>query len=433
MSLPVLSIVAFAIAIIVSCVSQINVGFLAIAFAYIVGVLFGGMKVSEVAGGFPAGLFVTLVSVTLFFSQANVNGTLNKLTKSSVKLARGNLGMIPVIFFFLAAGLASIGAGNIATTALLAPVAMMVAGRMGISAFLMTICVCCGANAGALSPVAPTGVIANQQLARIGITGQEWPTFFNNFIAEGFVGLAGYFLLGGYKLFSKQPAAAPTDLNDSLLADEGPYNWHQKLTLGLIAALLLSVSVLGNAKLKAFLGVTFDFDVAMAAIIAAVIITILGASDEEKAVKGMPWNVILMVCGVTILISILEKKGGMDLFSSLLARFSTQTSVTGVMGFVTGIISVYSSSSGVVLPAFLPTIPKLIKDLGGGDPMAIASSINVGAHLVDVSPLSTLGALCIANAAATEDRKALFNKLMIWGLSMSVVGAIVCWVFFGLL
>ena len=45
MSLPVLSIVAFAIAIIVSCVSQINVGFLSIAFAFIIGVLFllGGL------------------------------------------------------------------------------------------------------------------------------------------------------------------------------------------------------------------------------------------------------------------------------------------------------------------------------------------------------------------------------------------------------
>src|SRR5438094_6136546 len=124
---------------------------------------------------------------------------------------------------------------------------------------------------------------------------------------------------------------------------------------------------------------------------------------------------------------------GMDLFTTILARFSTQTSVTGVMGFVTGLISVYSSSSGVVLPAFLPTIPGLIQKIGGGDPMAIASSVNVGAHLVDVSPLSTLGALCIANAAVSEDRKALFNKLMIWGLSMSVVGALVCWVFFGLL
>jgi Na+/H+ antiporter NhaD/arsenite permease-like protein len=341
--------------------------------------------------------------------------------------------VIPVIFFFLAAGLASIGAGNIATTALLAPVAMMVAGNMGISAFLMTICVCCGANSGALSWVAPTGVIANQLLARIGITGQEWPTFFNNFIAEGFVGLTGYFLLGGYRLFSRKATHRAVRMDDSMLRDEGPFTWNQKLTLALMGALLVSVSVFGNAKLKAALGITFDFDVSMAAIIAASIMTLCRAADEEAAVKSMPWNVIVMVCGVTVLISILEKKGGMDLFTTILARFSTQTSVTGVMGFVTGLISVYSSSSGVVLPAFLPTIPGLIQKIGGGNPMAIASSVNVGAHLVDVSPLSTLGALCIANAAASEDRKALFNKLMIWGLSMSVIGALVCWVFFGLL
>jgi Na+/H+ antiporter NhaD/arsenite permease-like protein len=337
-----------------------------------------------------------------------------------VKLARGNIGMIPVIFFFLAAGLASIGAGNIATTALLAPVAMMVAGNLGISAFLMTVCVCCGANAGALSPFAPTGVIANGLLGRIGITGREWPVFFNNFVAEGFVGLSGYFLLGGYKLFGRHAAKRVVALDEALVGDEGPFMWNQKLTLGLMAALVFSVAY-------------FKIDVGMAAIIAAVIMTLCRAADEERAVKAMPWNVILMVCGVTVLISILEKKGGMELFTSLLARFSTATSVTGVMGFVTGLISVYSSSSGVVLPAFMPTIPGLIQKIGGGDPMAIASSVNVGAHLVDVSPLSTLGALCIANAAASVDRKSLFNKLMIWGLSMSVVGALVCWVFFGLL
>jgi di/tricarboxylate transporter len=189
MSLPVLSIVAFAVAIIISCVSEMNVGFLSIAFAFIVGVSFGGMKFADVAAGFPVTLFLILVSVTLFFSQANVNGTLDKIAKLSVKLARGNLGMIPVIFFFLAVALASVGAGNIATTALLAPVAMTVAGNMGISAFLMTVCVCCGANAGALSPFAPTGIIANGLLARIGITNHGWPVFFNNFVAEGFVGL----------------------------------------------------------------------------------------------------------------------------------------------------------------------------------------------------------------------------------------------------
>jgi Na+/H+ antiporter NhaD/arsenite permease-like protein len=239
-------------------------------------------------------------------------------------------------------------------------------------------------------------------------------------VAEGFVGLAGYFLLGGYKLFSRHASQTAVRLDEALVETEGPFEWNQKLTLALIAAMMVSVAV-------------FKIDVGMAAITAAAIITLCRAADEEQAVKTMPWNVILMVCGVTVLISILEKKGGMDLFTSILARFSTQTSVTGVMGFVTGLISVYSSSSGVVLPAFMPTIPGLIREIGGGNPMDIASSVNVGAHLVDVSPLSTLGALCIANAAVSEDRKSLFNKLMIWGLSMSVIGALVCWVFFGLL
>jgi di/tricarboxylate transporter len=420
MSLPVLSILAFAVAIIVSCVSQINVGFLSIAFAFIIGVLFGDMRPADVAAGFPTSLFLILVGVTLFFSQANVNGTLDKVARMSVKLARGNVGIIPVIFFFLAAGLASIGAGNIATTAMLAPVAMAVAGNMGISAFLMTVCVCCGANSGALSPFAPTGVIANGLLARIGIVDQAWPTFFNNFIAEAFVGLTGYFFLGGYKLFSRHASRKAVRLDEALIGAEGPFTWNQKLTLLLIGGVLISVAY-------------FKVDVGMAAIIAAAIMTLARAADEEAAVKTMPWNVILMVCGVTVLISILEKKGGMDLFTAILARFSTDTSVTGVMAFVTGLISVYSSSSGVVLPAFIPTIPGLIEKIGGGNPMAIASSVNVGAHLVDVSPLSTLGALCIANAALSENRKALFNKLMAWGLSMSVIGALVCWVFFGLL
>jgi Na+/H+ antiporter NhaD/arsenite permease-like protein len=302
----------------------------------------------------------------------------------------------------------------------LAPVAMAVAGNLRISAFLMTVCVCCGANSGALSPIAPTGVIANGLLARIGITGQEWPVFFNNFLAEGFVGLAGYFLLGGYKLITRGTSQKDVKLDDALVADEGPFLWNQKLTLVLIGGVLVAVAY-------------FQIDVGMAAIIAAAIMTLCRAADEEQAVRIMPWNVILMVSGVTVLISILEKKGGMELFTSLLARFTTETSVTGVMAFVTGLISVYSSSSGVVLPAFLPTIPTLIERIGGGDAMAIASSVNVGAHLVDVSPLSTLGALCIANAVASEDRKALFNKLMIWGVSMSVIGAVVCWVFFGLL
>ncbi len=90
-------------------------------------------------------------------------------------------------------------------------------------------------------------------------------------------------------------------------------------------------------------------------------------------------------------------------------------------------------TSGVVLPAFLPQVQGFAKQVPGADPMAIASSLAVGGHLVDSSPLSTIGALCIACAPVTEDRRTLFLKVLAWGLSMSVVGALYCYLFFGLL
>jgi hypothetical protein len=85
------------------------------------------------------------------------------------------------------------------------------------------------------------------------------------------------------------------------------------------------------------------------------------------------------------------------------------------------------------MPAFIPLVPGLIAQLGGGNPVALVSSINVGSHLVDVSPFSTLGALCIANAPTHEDQGRLFRHLLYYGLSMAFVSALVCWLFFGVL
>ena len=46
-------------------------------------------------------------------------------------------------------------------------------------------------------------------------------------------------------------------------------------------------------------------------------------------------------------------------------------------------------------------------------------------------PCATIGAICLACAPVTEDRPALFRKLLVWGWSMAVVGAVVCQVLFG--
>ena len=145
----------------------------------------------------------------------------------------------------------------------------------------------------------------------------------------------------------------------------------------------------------------------------------------------MPWRVIMMVCGVTVLIEVLGETGGLDLFTDLIER-PAAVAPTFIMAASTGFISLYSSTSGVVLPAFLPTVAELGQRLSV-EPIALASAMNVGGHLVDVSPLSTLGALCMAAAHPSVDTRDLFNKLMAWGLSMTVVGGLVSWLLFSVL
>ena len=413
MNLAAISLAALLLAILISCTMKINVGLLSIVLAWIIGVYLGEMSVNEVIAGFPTQLFLTLVGVTLLFTQAQTNGTLPKLASRAVRSCRGNSGLIPILFFSLGAILASIGPGNIATAALLAPMAMTVAGRVGIPAFLMAIMVGNGANAGSLSPFAPTGIIVNDIMARMELAGVEWQTYLYNLLAHTAVAFSGYFLLGGWRLFRRNPAGRL----DAGSEDDLSFHVQHWATLAVIGLLIVGV-------------IFFQVSVGMGAFAGAVLLMLGRVGGGAEVIRKMPWGVIILVTGVTVLISLLQKTGGLDLFTKLLARSSTPESVTGVVAFITGLISVYSSTSGVVLPAFLPTVPGLVGRMGG-DPLAIASSMNVGAHLVDLSPVSTIGALCLASAPFTEDGRILFNKLLAWGLSMTIVGAVACYLFFG--
>jgi len=123
----------------------------------------------------------------------------------------------------------------------------------------------------------------------------------------------------------------------------------------------------------------------------------------------------------------------MKLFASLIASMSSAYTVTLVAGFWSGLVSAYASTTGVILPAFLPMAQPLLQQVGGTDLLALVSSIIVCGFVVDLSPLSTTGAVFIANAGPSADKPKLFRNMLIWGLSMSVVGAVVSWLAFTVL
>ncbi len=411
MSPALASLLALIVAIALSIATRINVGLIAIAFAWLIGVYLAKLGAESVMRGFPASLFLTLTGITLLFACAETNGTLERLAQRAVQLARGDARLLPAVFFLIACLVSSVGPGAISSVALIAPLAMAIGGRAGVSPFLTALMVANGANAGNLSPISAVGVIANSRMAEAGLGGHEGKVFFANLAAHLLVAVAAYFALGGRRLSGRIAA-------DGASAPPGKLDRAQRITIAVIVLWIAGVLLLRlNVGLSAF--------AAVALLIGA------RAAVDGTAMRRVPWGVIIMVSGVTVLIALLEATKGMDLFTGILSRLASPATVNGVIAFVTGAISTYSSTSGVVLPAFLPTVPGLVQKLGGGDPLAVALSINVGSALVDVSPLSTLGALCLAAVPDGPAATQLFRRLLIWGVSMALVGALLCQVFAG--
>lgn len=404
------SLLALLTAIVVSFASRLNVGILAIPLAWAVG-LYAGRGADAVLSGFPASLFVTLAGVTLLFALAESNGTIGNLAARLTRAAGGRARLLPAIVFAVACVISTCGPGAIPATALVAPLAFAMAPPAVVPPFLTALMVANGANAGNLSPLSAVGIIANTRMQEAGLGGHEWKVWAANFFAHVLVAGVAYVVLA--RSMRKDTAAATADAPAVLNRS----NW---LTIAIVAAWVVAV-------------VAFSAPIGLAAFAASALLVVVRAANESEALQRMPWAAIMMVCGVTMLVTTADRVGGLQLFTSLLATLASPQTLNGVIAFVTGAISSASSTSGVVLPTFLPTAPGLVQQVGGGDPLAVALSINVGSSLVDVSPLSTIGAICVAALSHPELARDLFRKMLIWGLSMIVVGAVLCQLFAGML
>jgi Na+/H+ antiporter NhaD/arsenite permease-like protein len=417
MGLAELSLVALAVAVVVGIVRNVNVGPLSLAIALVVGYYIGGVKIRDLIAGYPVNVFLMLAGITYLFAIANINGTLVKLTNYAVKGVRGNVALLPIVLFLLAFALSSLGPGAITICALMAAPCMLLASQAKIPAFLMAVMVANGTQAGNMSPIAVAGVIVKGLAEKLNVPDWSFILWMNSLVYFFAIGIGAYLLFGGLKLW-KRGGAAEGSL--TMKVDVEPFNRQQYLTLAGIAILVIGV-------------IFFKVDIGFFGFLIGTVVILFKAADEEKAFKAMPWGAIMMVTGVTVLINLMSKIGGMDLFASIMAKQSTSYTVTLVAGFWSALISAYASTIGVILPAFVPMAPDLLAKVGGTDLLALLSSIILCGHVTDVSPLSTLGAIFIANATEDQDRKKLFRNLLIWGLAMSPVGAVLCWVMFTVL
>lgn len=402
----ILSLLSLAAAIGVGCWRRVNIGLLSIGFAFAIGVFVAGRPPAEVIAGWPLRLFFLLMGITLLFGMAAANGTLALLAGKCVALVRGRTRGLPPAFFVMSGVLAALGPGNIAVCALVLPIAMTVASKHGIPPLLMATMVIAGANAGGLSPIAPTGVIgvelSRQQGLEIGLE-----VFGRQIAGQTILAATLYFLLGGHRLPSRAGHA-----ETALPA----FNARQWTTAGVLALVVFAV-LYGR------------WDLGLTAFSGAALLLLLRLSDESTAVRAVPWSTLILVCGVGMLISVSEQAGGIELLVRFLSRVMTARTAAPVMALIGGVLSIVSSASGVVMPTLIPAAPGLAAEIGG-DPARIIAALIMGAHVVTNSPISTLGALAVSSAGPDVDRERLFRDL--FALSLAGLGYAALLVFIGL-
>lgn len=407
-----LSLLFLLLAIFLGFVRKMNTGLLCIAFALVLGRM-SGVSDAVIMKGFNSSLFIMLLGVTYLFSMAQINGSLDLLAQKVIALAGRRIYLIPIIIYVFSIVLAALGPGSVPTMAIMMVFSMSLAAEMKISPVLLSTLTVLGSCAGGLSPLAATGIIGANLCAEFGLTGIENDFLLNGVFSFTVYAVIVYVWLGGYKL------RAAEDVGEKVIPS---FNRKQLLTIAGIVAMVFMVMLL-------------HINVGLVSFAVAAVLSFLRVSEEAKAIRHIPWNTLLLITGVGVLMQLIIDLGGINILSAALVSIMSAKSAAAVMGLTSGIMSWFSSSSGVVMPTLLPTVPHIAQQLGGVNELELASSITTISHVAAISPLSTGGALALAAyaSAANANQKQQQNLFMkMFGVSALGVSVLCVFSYFGM-
>lgn len=446
----VIALGVLALVFLVATVRSINMGALALAAAAVVGVAVFGVETDEIVDGFPASLFVILVGVTYLFALAKNNGTVDWMVHASVRAVRGRVALIPWAMFGICAVIAGIGAATPATVAIVAPVAMGFAARYRISPVLMGMAITLGATGGSFSPIGIFGAITNGVVSDNDLPGNPALLFALSVLTCLAITILAFVVFGGRELVARgRDASATAELSEQAAGasraatrtavtgtpeaavergrqgtavrdrdgvdDEGDDDsrLNPERTLTLVGLAFLAVTAL-----------LFSFDVGFTAIAVAVVLTLVFPASAKGAVDKVAWGTVLLVGGIVTYVNLLQEQGTVEWLGNEVAGVGAPLLAALLICLIGAVVSAFASTTGI-LGALIPlAVPFLLTGQVGAVGLVVALAIS--SSVVDISPFSTNGALCVANAD-DEQRDTVFRQLMVWGMALVVVAPLLTW------
>lgn len=419
--LSALIVAAIAVSVVIGYKTKYNTGLFAIVFAYAIGCFALGLKTKEVISLWPVSTMFVIFSVSLFYNFALVNGTLEKTARYLLYVCRRFPGLLPFAIYLAAAGIAALGAGFFTVMAFMTPITLLICEEAKMDKIVGAVAVNCGALSGANFMTSGSGIIFRGLMDEAGFAEVSF-----HYTAVVFVSsvIFSLLLIAGFRYLPKSNKNIGKDLH---FEKPEPFTKQQRTNLYLIIAMIalvlifpiLHIIIPGSELITA---INSKIDVGLVAIVFSVIALMLKLAPQNEVIAKVPWNTIIMICGVGMLIGVAIKAGTIDLLASWAGANLPIWLIPIAFSLIGAVMSFFSSTLGVVCPALFPLVPALAAGTGV-NPMLLFTCIIIGAQSSAISPFSSGGSLVLGSCSSEEERNKMFPRLLFLAVPCSVLAA----------
>ena len=421
--LSALIIGAIALSVAIGYKTKFNTGFFAIVFAYLIGCFAMGMKTKAVIAGWPVSTMFVIFSVSLFYNFALVNGTLEKTARYLLYACRRFPGLLPFALYLASAGIAALGAGFFTVMAFMAPITILICKEAKMDQLTGAVAINCGALSGANFMTSGSGIIFRGLMEENGLGDTAF-----SYTAVIFAGsvLFSLLLIAAFRYIPKSNRTIGKGVT---FEKPEAFTDKQRINLYLMIAMIIVVLifpilhiVMPNAEVITF--INSKMDVGLVAVLFSVIAMFFGLAPQKDVIAKVPWNTIIMICGVGMLINVAIEAGTIDLLAAWAGSSLPTWIVPIAFSIIGAIMSFFSSTLGVVCPALFPLVPTLAGTTGI-NPLILFACIVIGAQSSAISPFSSGGSLVLGSCSTEEERNEIFPKLLFVAVPVSVLSSVV--------
>lgn len=414
-------IAAIAISVIIGYKTSFNTGFFAMIFAYFVGGFAMGMSPKEIIDGWPVSTMFVIFSVSLFYNFALVNGTLEKTARYLLYAFRKFPGLLPFALYLASAGISALGAGFFTVMAFMAPITLLICEEAKMNKLIGAVAINCGALSGANFMTSGSGIIFRGLMDEGGYTDVSF-----HYSAIIFVSSVIFSLLL-ITFFRYIPKGNRNIAPNASFCKPEPFTALQKKNLYLMIIMIVVVLIFPilhiifpSIEIISF--INSQVDVGLVAIIFSAIALFMKLASQKDVLAKVPWNTIIMICGVGMLINIAIIAGTINLLATWAGSSLPMWLVPIAFSIVGAIMSFFSSTLGVVCPALFPLVPALAATTGI-NPLVLFTSIVIGAQSSAISPFSSGGSLIMGSCTTEEERNHIFPKLLFQAVPISIISS----------